>query len=482
MNNDRQRKKKLILLTAITVVVLVIVGCSIAAAFAFSRKSISQGSVVEDRLAATKNGNKTVDGKQIKGTPSKSKENQQPTSTNQEQTPTALSTFPLQGKKLAEPFGIVNYGNPETTDVFKYNHGAYFAVMSQETVQLLDINLADKNLQGKRLKDVIQEYNLPLDNAGDMARALFATRLPVIFAESSSKVTEWTKQEQKIQGALAVVMHGLAFDNASWETFKPLPAPMPVTMAYVSGALRRVGFPDHDEIVNGTCSLKELYARRFVPVFAALSKIVYGIDPNGRGLVLTCALGTGFFAGQVGKKQATLLFAQAFREILDEYRLVHFPNLDFRVGFAQQYPIANEPKDWQERRLVFEVEQYGHLDPLDVVTQRLQVITGDQTISFVHLSILIAWDQFAWCGNDWIAGSRVSDDGHIGAATDTAAILARLEGYFKSRGNNPGYYPPENYTTWNAFITAKNLYMELKDRIYVYDKNIAASQSLVKIG
>ena len=392
---------------------------------------------------------------------------------------------PLQGTIIThDTLGqiIVKYGEASTNkkDLFKYTHGTYFTVFSQETfAKIQELRQNPDNCKA------IRANSSTITTDADVTQALFNSRLPVIYAEGSlSFITaNWTKDEQRVLGETAVITHCLAFDSARWYEFEQHAQPQPVTLGFVSGAIRRQGFVDYDDLKSGTITLKELYARRLVPVFAAFSKIVTAIKSDGRGLVVTGSIGCGQFAEN--PQTATSEFHEAFRQILDQYRASHFPNLDFRLGYTPGLTLSTKSDDWSARRLFVEKESIGHLITLTEHQDRMRSLTGDAEINYVHLFSLVAWDPFSLNGNDWLAASRSTDDGYKGASTDTIGVVMGVEGSYKLGVDiefggfslsKTGYYPPDDEDQWSEYVNHKNLKMNMRGRMFVYDKESENSE------
>ncbi|KTC68861.1 hypothetical protein Lbir_2394 [Legionella birminghamensis] len=85
---------------------------------------------------------------------------------------------------------------------------------------------------------------------------------------------------------------------------------------------------------------------------------------------------------------------------------------------------------------------------------------------------VFAWDPFSFEGNDWVAGSRQTDEGCI-AATNAHEIISGIEGEYKPV---PGRereraFQPKGFPTWNDAFNEVNLKQSIADRMVVYKDN-----------
>jgi len=62
----------------------------------------------------------------------------------------------------------------------------------------------------------------------------------------------------------------------------------------------------------------------------------------------------------------------------------------------------------------------------------------------------VAWDHVSWPGNDFYIGSRATDDGVKGAATDVTRVMTNLNGFYDSYQNK--YLPPIGFKNWASLI------------------------------
>jgi hypothetical protein len=63
---------------------------------------------------------------------------------------------------------------------------------------------------------------------------------------------------------------------------------------------------------------------------------------------------------------------------------------------------------------------------------------------------VVAWDHVSWPGNDYYIGSRATDDGVKGAASDVIYRLTGFEGTYDQ--NLEMYLPPSPYPHWQALV------------------------------
>lgn len=83
---------------------------------------------------------------------------------------------------------------------------------------------------------------------------------------------------------------------------------------------------------------------------------------------------------------------------------------------------------------------------------------GDD-FSDCELVSVVAWDHVSWPGNDFYVGSRATDDGVKGAATDVTAVLTNIPGTYNPQTYQ--YEPPYPYRTWNDVIQQNKIELDV---------------------
>lgn len=339
----------------------------------------------------------------------------------------------------------------------------YFVITSMQTYKKMEGMVLEQKF-GSAVTRLNSNKNVVVKDVDGLVQAQFASRLPNVFAETFDWTKTYTKEECSILGDTSMIIQdALAYDNGTWKEPTVKKIPEYITLGFVSGALRIPGYPDSTE------NIAELYARRLVPVFAAFSALMSGSDPKGRGLVTMPAIGCGAFRGTLTLEEATQEFVAILRDILDTYKASHFPNLDFWLGLNQAMEIKNITED-AKRGLLIEITTLGQLEASSAYCHGI----FDSSLWSRRFSVA-ASDPFSWPGNDWLSGSRWTDDGVKGAATNILKILTGYDGEYSTKVN--GYVPSpvktflktEVFPTWSQLIKRLKLIIKTQERVYVYD-------------
>jgi hypothetical protein len=89
----------------------------------------------------------------------------------------------------------------------------------------------------------------------------------------------------------------------------------------------------------------------------------------------------------------------------------------------------------------------------------------DDDFSNCELVSVVAWDHVSWPGNDFYVGSRATDDGVKGAATDVTAVMTGIPGQYNGRTFK--YEPPFIYRHWNELINQYNIELDVLNTLMV---------------
>ena len=291
--------------------------------------------------------------------------------------------------------------------------------------------------------------------------ALFATKLPCVFAEREvhGNGSDWTQRELGLLGDCSVVAEVTVYDDGRHRAPSVHAEPFAATLIFTPGALLRSdadGIPaDWNEVVTAdgkldTAAYQRLYERRLTPGFEEIQRRAAWV---GRRAVVTvpglgCGQFAGPFSGQLGAALQTALIkilrrqAKAWPDIAliyyDPYSECapyseRFHGVDFRVRPLLRTPGGGKPQ----------------LCPPTAYQE-----AGDDFRS-CDLYSLVAWDHVSWPGNDFYAGSRATDDGVKAAATSALHAVTGVEGIYCPEHN--AYLPPPPFHTWGELVEARGL-------------------------
>ena len=90
---------------------------------------------------------------------------------------------------------------------------------------------------------------------------------------------------------------------------------------------------------------------------------------------------------------------------------------------------------------------------------------GDD-FSNCELVSVVAWDHVSWPGNDFYAGSRATDDGVKGAATDVTAVMTGISGEYNPQTYQ--YTPPKDFNKWEAIIQHRKIELQVNTNLNIF--------------
>ncbi|WP_420642812.1 hypothetical protein [Candidatus Leptofilum sp.] len=321
---------------------------------------------------------------------------------------------------------------------------------------------------GRYLQATLAGLNLASLTVESFLERLVQTKRPQIFAESAvaGDGSDWNLTELGLLGDISVAAQVTFFDNGRHANPNVHNPPFTGWLLFVPGALLRNGRShtpaDWQEVVLPDGNIDEeayfrLYERRLLPGFLYINE---QMELQGKQALITvpglgCGMFAGPFQGQLGEKlkrvlQAFVLKHQAaFTHIrvvyYDPYRecqneRVELPGLSFLVRPLTQgnesKPQLCHPTAYQE--------------------------PGDD-FSNCELVSVVAWDHVSWPGNDFYVGSRATDDGVKGAATDVTAVLTGITGHYNLQTYQ--YEPPLGYTNWLDVIEKQKRTLAVKKNL-----------------
>ena len=317
-----------------------------------------------------------------------------------------------------------------------------------------------RELQGKTLAKLDTE---------SFIEDLFATKLPLIFAESAvyGNGNDWNQTELSILGDIGVETSVEIYDDGKFFTPSVHKTPFSATVLFIPGTLLRNGkgnIPaDWNEVTQDSqinpIGYQALYERRLLPL------LVYANNQaklaNKKAFITIPGLGCGQFAGpftgQLGShlKDALVALLQKHADKLPYVKAVYYDpytecqneRLEFDTVSFLVRPLAQGN---QEKPQLCKPSHYAE--------------AGDDYNDCLLFSV-VAWDHVSWPGNDFYGGSRNTDDGVKAAATNSMEVMTGIEGQY-----NPvtyHYEPPTNYFKWVEVVQKNNLRITVQQNLSI---------------
>jgi hypothetical protein len=334
----------------------------------------------------------------------------------------------------------------------------------RQKLELGGLLLAGNRLQG-------QLANTPLGALSEeqLLEGLFATKPPLIFAESAvyGDGQDWNQDELSILGDVGVAIQVVTFDDGRHSDPVIHPTPVPATLLFIPGALLRNGTgntpADWAEVTrNGKVdpvAYNALYERRLLPLLLYANH--QAARDQRKALITLPGLGCGQFAGPFAGQLGAALNA-AMKALLEKHahRLPHVQVIYYdpysecqneRVDFGSlSYRVRPLTQGNQNKPQLCEVSRYEE--------------AGDDFSQCLLFSI-VAWDHVSWPGNDFYGGARCTDDGVKAAATNTMQMMIGIPGRYDPASHR--YNPPDPYRNWAELIQHQRLRMNVVGNIQV---------------
>lgn len=353
-----------------------------------------------------------------------------------------MSGFPPLPPELAPCFVV-----PESVlEAAKKLHNSWLREGALPGRSLLKVGVPSPSLSGNAL-------------ALATLRALLKTRRPQVFAENLGYGPEeaWTREEMSLLGEVSFALEVEVFDDGRHQFPKLHPTPFSGCLVFVPGPL--LASPGGQAPVDeaqvrsffrfSETKAKELFQRRLRP---ALFECARRAQARGRPTLVTApGIGCGVFAGRYRDSLPQIL-AQALLEILEESG----PALEGILGIRFDPYRALEDRDLKTAKPFLRVRplekgrrgrpQLSKLSEFEEAPGEFQAAT---------LTSLVAWDPVSWPGNDFWAGSRATDDGVKGAATDALGRCLDVPGTYDPE--KFGYQPPDSSPNWRDFARTHGL-------------------------
>ncbi|TAK76360.1 MAG: DUF4804 domain-containing protein, partial [Gammaproteobacteria bacterium] len=344
--------------------------------------------------------------------------------------------------------------------------------------------LQGEQIAGSRLEKAISQISPPLSTE-KFIDALINTKVPQIFAESNAvkgNGQDWNETELSILGDINMVVPVTIFDdglhrneknqkNEVVQSIKTHDKPFQGTLLFTPGALLQGagGISDRREVLSHDKKIDQegyyqLYERRLLPVLMEANRIA---GENGtKAFVTIPGMGCGAFAGSLGNKK---ILEPALKDVVEKILERHGSKLNNiqAVHLDTYKDLENDTKDIHGinfRVRTFKNAPEGQGKPQLLHPQQYQ--EANDNFSQCELFSVVAWDHVSWPGNDFYAGSRLTDDGVKAAATNTMQVMTGIEGQYDKEQHK--YNPPEEYTNWDELIKKNNTALKTHGKIFVH--------------
>lgn len=325
----------------------------------------------------------------------------------------------------------------------------------------------DRSIAGRYLKQALADVSdqalqqLALD---EFIERFINTKHPQIFAEMSisGDGSDWTVQELRLLGAIACAVPCTLFDDGLHHKSNPHQIPLEGHLLFVPGPLlRHCSGQNHRacdyDLVTTNAQLDQakytqLMTKRLLPSLLWAQQRCKELGKQA--LITIPGLGCGVFAGKF-RGQLELCLETALASILKQYgaQLDHIKALYFDPYRSLQY---------QTQSFMHSQTSSGQTSTSHLITRPL-IPNGHPQLCYPEtynqegldfsdcvLFSVVAWDHVSWPGNDYYIGSRATDDGVKGAASDVIYRLTGFEGSYDQ--NEEMYLPPSPYPHWQALV------------------------------
>lgn len=300
--------------------------------------------------------------------------------------------------------------------------------------------------------------------------AIFQTKIPRIFAESEvlGNGLDWNQEELALLGSLNVVVKTTFFDNGAYVNPEIFAEPYEGYLAYTPGILLATSHlgtfsPDrvavvkrnweNDELYIDEEAFYQLYRERLLPLLLEASQTM--VSQGSQAELVLPGLGCGQFAGPFKGKLGPYLL-KVLTRLLEE-NVKDLPGIN-TVHFDPFNECDNSTL------------HIGHITfncrPLSKGAGKAQL--ASPAPGLVKYA-LVAWDHCSWPTNDNIVGTRITDDGVKGAASNTLEIILGYPGHYDASNAVMPMFKAKDYRTWEECIFTEGLRLPALNRLYVVE-------------
>jgi len=322
---------------------------------------------------------------------------------------------------------------------------------------------------GKYLQEKLNHIDLFQITPVEFIELIIGTKKPQIFAESAvfGNGSDWEQIELSILGDISITASVTVFDNGRHIGPEVHETPFSATLLFTPGALlrndRNLIPADWKELTRDgeihSEAYCQLYERRLLPSLLYANEQVNTRD--SMVLITIPGLGCGQFAGKF-RGQLGVEFKNALKTILEN----HGSSLsNIKVVYFDPYrECENERHEINGISFLVRPLTKGNENKPQLCKPTDYQEEGNE-FADCELFSFVAWDHVSWPGNDFYAGSRVTDDGVKAAATDVMMVMTGIEGKYDASTNK--YNPPAEYDNWGEVIRKNKVQIKVKDNLII---------------
>ncbi|GJM41292.1 MAG: hypothetical protein DHS20C20_15740 [Ardenticatenaceae bacterium] len=324
---------------------------------------------------------------------------------------------------------------------------------------------------GHFLKLRLNKANLAQLPVEQFLAPLIQTKKPQIFAESAvaGDGSDWNLTELGLLGDISMAAPVTFFDNGRHQNPDVHKTPFTGWLLFVAGALLRNGRShtpaDWNQIVTSNGQIDEaayfrLYERRLLPGFLFINEQMQRLGKEA--FITVPGLGCGMFAGPF-QGQLGAMLQGTLQTFLTKYA-ASFSHIK-AVYYDPYRECQNERIDLDGLSFLVRPLTHGNESKPQLCHPTTYEEADDDFSNCVLVSV-VAWDHVSWPGNDFYVGSRTTDDGVKGAATDVTAVLTGIPGSYNAQTYQ--YEPPASYQNWNEVAAHNRLKLDFTTTLAIY--------------
>ena len=304
---------------------------------------------------------------------------------------------------------------------------------------------------GKRLKDILGEKNISEMSDQEFLEAIVNTKIPRHFAEELGALDPWNKEEFSILGDTIISFpDAKVYDDGAWRAYeaKIHTSEFTAGIFVIPGALLANGQDeknaDFQEVTRKKAENPSEYEidedkyvammkRRILP---SLLQANADAKINGKKAVISIpGIGCGFFADKTNHRDWPAKAGEALRRAITEMITDHkdkLQNIETVFIDAPGGPNNITKQDIKGIKLFTHDGNIGRIPQLTEPSEFMKKLGLSGDGKKLKLYKFIGGDHLSWPGNDQMAGSRDSDEGVTGAATNIIKLITGVEGAYDS--------------------------------------------------
>ena len=290
---------------------------------------------------------------------------------------------------------------------------------------------------------------------------LMNTRKPTVFAEGETigPMQNWNQFEYQIMGNICSSIEDVkVYDNGRWGRPKGVgdgrykDKPHSINLLCVPGAILRKGFPDYDTLVSNNTidekNYKNFYKAKLSAVFQQANDSAK--RDNQQAFITVPGIGDGAFAGQFSGKTVQHLH-NAIAELIQEnpqWENIGCVWIDgFRSKVCKDTTIGTTllrvrntgTEAHNDTHTLFSNKKYGDLGQMSKAEEYAETLQEQQQFQQCKRFKIFAWDHFSYEGNDWVNGSRRTDEANM-ASCNALSIISGGQGEYRPHEKEYAFY------------------------------------------